>query len=298
MSRIAILKKLMQQHKYQLLLTYFLFTIEMIGLLLRPFFLGYAINDLVKGSYNGLIYLCIIHIAYLIVGTIRHIYDTRTYSAIYTSLVTKFLSRKFHNSEVSKLSAHSNLAKEFVSFLETDLVYVVEALYNIVGALIMLSIYNANLVWLCLIILIPVLFLSKYYGKKMERLYKLKNDELEKQVDIIASGNRNIIYRHYSNLRTWQIKISNQEAFNFGFMEILVMLVIGISLLITTKATNTAILAGDLVGIYSYILKFVSGLDTIPYTVERYSTLKDITKRIEFQAEDLYKSDKKITKVA
>lgn len=298
MGRITILRKLILQHKYKLITTYLLFTVEMIGLLVRPFFLGLAINDLVQGKYTGLIYLCVVHIGYLIVGTYRHIYDTRTYSAIYTSLVTKLLSRKFGNKEVSKLSAHSNLAKDFVNFLETDLVYVLEAIYNLAGALVMLSFYNTKLVWLCLIILIPVLFLSKYYGKKMERFYKFKNDELEKQVDIIATGNRNSIHKHYNNLRRWQIKISNQEAWNFGFMEILVILIIGFSLIITTQWSSKTLLAGDLVGIYAYILMFVNGLDTIPYTVERFSTLKDITTRMEFEVEDLENNEPKIIKVA
>jgi ABC-type bacteriocin/lantibiotic exporter with double-glycine peptidase domain len=296
MSRISILKKLIAQHKKQMLGTYLLYSVEMIALLLRPFFLGIAINDLLAKNYQGLIYLALVHFVYLVVGTVRHMYDTRTYSAIYASLVTNFLSRKFANHELSKLSAHSNLAKEFVNFLETDLVYVIEALYNVIGALIMLCFYNPLLVWPCLLILIPVLFISKYYGKKMEVLYKRKNDELEKQVDIIASGNPIAIKKHYSRLRIWQIKISNQEAWNFGFLELLVIIVIGLTLMIS--ANNNEILVGSVVGIYSYVLKFVSGLDTIPYTVERFSTLKDITKRIELQVEDLTVDNPKIGRVA
>jgi hypothetical protein len=62
--------------------------------------------------------------------------------------------------------------------------------------------------------------------------------------------------------------------------------VIGISLLITNTVSGTTILAGNLIGIYTYILKFVSGLDTIPYTVQRLTSLNDITRRIELQAED------------
>ena len=50
---------------------------------------------------------------------------------------------------------------------------------------------------------------------------------------------------------------------------------------------GTTILAGNLIGIYNYILKFVSGLDTIPYMVQRFSSLKDIVKRIELHAEDI-----------
>jgi hypothetical protein len=75
----------------------------MLGSLLRPFFLGEAINDLLKGSYRGLIVLSSVHIVWLLIGTIRHMYDTRTYSAIYVSLVTRFLSRRISKADISKL---------------------------------------------------------------------------------------------------------------------------------------------------------------------------------------------------
>ena len=286
MSRFEVLKKLMLKHRYQLVLTYLLFALEMTGSLLRPFFLGMAINDLLKNSYDGLIYLSIVHLVYLRAGTIRHMLDTRTYSGIYTSLVTRFLSRRIHASEVSKLSAHSTLAKEFIDFLEFDLVYVFEAAFNILGSILLLFFYDPAVVLLCLSILLPVVAISYFYGKKMKRLNSLKNDELENQVNIISSANKPAMVRHYENLRSWQIRISDQEAWSFGLMEILVLVVIGAALLITHQAMGSAILAGNLVGIYNYILKFVSGLDTIPYTVQRLTSLSDITKRIELEAGD------------
>ena len=286
MSRFEVLKKLMLKHRYQLVLTYLLFALEMTGSLLRPFFLGVAINDLLKNSYDGLFYLSIVHLVYLIAGTIRHMLDTRTYSGIYTSLVTRFLSRRIHASEVSKLSAHSTLAKEFIDFLEFDLVYVFEAAFNILGSILLLFFYDPAVVLLCLSILLPVVAISYFYGKKMKRLNSLKNDELENQVNIISSANKPAMVRHYENLRSWQIRISDQEAWSFGLMEILVLVVIGAALLITHQAMGSAILAGNLVGIYNYILKFVSGLDTIPYTVQRLTSLSDITKRIELEAGD------------
>jgi ABC-type multidrug transport system fused ATPase/permease subunit len=289
MSRFAVRKQIMLQHRNRLVLTYILFSIEMLGNLLRPFFLGVAINDLIKGSYQGLILLSAIHLGWLLIGTIRHRLDTRTYSAIYTSLVTKFLARRYNKSDISKLSAHSNLAKEFVDFLEFDLVYVVEAAYSIFGSLLLLFFYDTSVVLVCLGILLPVMAISYLYGKKMRNLNKQKNDELEKQVDIISTGNTHLIKQHYDNLRKWQIRISDQEAWNFGVMEILVMMVIGVSLLITNKTAGSGIEAGSLIGIYSYIQRFVSGLDTIPYTVQRLSSLHDITRRIELQEEDLGK---------
>ena len=118
--------------------------------MLRPFFLGEAVNDLMKGSYHGLIILSAVHVAWLVIGTIRHRYDTRTYSAIYTSLVTRFLARRFGQKDISKLSAHSTLAREFVDFLEYDLIYVIEAAYNLLGSLVLFCFYDKAIVLVCL----------------------------------------------------------------------------------------------------------------------------------------------------
>jgi len=276
----------MNKHRSQLVLTYILFSLEMLGGLLRPLFLGMAINDLFKGSYQGLIVLSAVHFATLVIGTLRHMYDTRTYSAIYVSLVTRFLSRRTYKADVSKLSAHSTLAREFVDFLEFDLVYVIEAVYNLFGSLILMFFYDASVVLLCLAVLLPVMFISYKYGKRMKRLNKLKNDELEQQVNVISSFDKKTVQTHYNNLRSWQIKISNQEAWNFGFMEFLVMIVLGVSLLLTYKTSGPAIRAGNVVGIFFYVSNFAKGLETIPYMVQRLTSLTDITRRIELQAED------------
>jgi ABC-type multidrug transport system fused ATPase/permease subunit len=290
MSRFQILRSLMSLHRNQLVLTYFLFSLEMLGSLMRPFFLGLAINDLLKGSYEGLIILSVSHIIWLCIGTVRHMYDTRTYSAIYVSLVTKFLRRKKSQSDVSKLSAHSTLAREFVDFLEFDLVYVIEAVYNLFGSLILLFFYQSSVVLMCLSVLIPVVLISKVYGKRMQYLTKKKNDELEKQVDIITHANHKTLSKHYNNLRSWQIKISDQEAFNFGFMELMVMIVLGVSLLLTYQTSGKAILAGNVVGIFFYVSNFAKGLETIPYTIQRLTSLTDITRRIELQEDDFESS--------
>lgn len=287
MSRFAVLRTIMVQHRYRLLLTYVLFSLEMLGSLMRPFFLGLAVNDLIKGSYQGLFLLSAVHTGWLIIGTIRHRLDTRTYTAIYTSLVTRFLARRYGKEDVSRLSAHSNLAREFVDFLEFDLIYVFEAVYSLLGSLLLLFFYDTSVVMVCLAILLPVSGFSYFYGKKMKKLNMQKNDELENQVSVIATGNKHLIRQHYDNLRKWQIRISDQEAWNFGIMEILVMIVIGISLLLTNKSAGAGIEAGSLIGIYSYIQKFVSGLDTIPYTVQRLSSLHDITRRIKIEEDDL-----------
>ncbi len=287
MYKLELIGKLIKRYRTKLAITYSLFCLEMLGTLLRPYFLGVAVNDLIKGTFRGLIILSIVHLCWLVISTIRHMYDTRTFSAIYTSLVTRFLKRRYGKSETSKLSAHSTLSRELVDFLESDLPYIIEAFYNIVGSLILLYFYESRVVLICYAILFPVIIISYFYGKKMRKLSQLKNDELEKQVSIIAIGNNESILKHYNKLRSLQIKISDKEAWNFGIIEMLVLMVIGCSLILSSNMFGTTILAGNLIGIYNYILKFVSGLDTIPYAVQRFTLLQDIIKRIELQSDDI-----------
>ncbi|MFM8436832.1 MAG: ABC transporter six-transmembrane domain-containing protein, partial [Candidatus Kapaibacterium sp.] len=114
-----------------------------------------------------------------------------------------------------------------------------------------------------------------------------RNDELERQVDVITSRDEALIADHYAKLGGWQIRLSDIQARNFGFMEVTVMIVLGSALVLSHQQTGgEGLWAGDIVGIYSYILKFLSGLDTIPYAVEKTATLRDIVRRLDMELED------------
>lgn len=286
MAGLSVIKKLAKRYYLKLSFTYSLYCLEMFGALLRPYFLGVAVNDIIKGSYHGLIVLSLVHFGWLLIGTLRHMYDTRTYTSIYTTLVTRFLKGTGAQKDISKLSAHSTLSRELVDFLESDLPYVIEAAFNIFGSLVLLYFYNRTVVLLCLTMLVPVVIISFFYGKKVSLLNRLKNDELEKQVSVIAVGNEVAVKQHFTKLKNWQIKISDKEAINFGVIEILVLIIIASSLIVSSKMFGATFLAGSLIGIYNYVLKFVSGLDTIPYTIQKITYLQDITQRIAIEMED------------
>lgn len=270
----------LRDYKLPLVLTYSLFGLEMLGTLTRPWFLGVAVDGLIAGRYTGLIRLTIVHLLWLLIGTARHMYDTRTFSAIYTAFVTRVLRRRDAGRDVSRLSAHSTLARQVVDFLEFDFNYIIEAVYNVIGSLVILFLYNSTVVGICLVALVPVLILGRLYGRITEQLTLRRHDELEKQVDVIASTNDTAIESHYIALRSWQIKLSDQEAWNFGMTELLVLAVITGSLLVTAQMGRDALHVGAIIIIYNYILKFAAGLETVPYTIQRVSALKDIMRRM------------------
>lgn len=281
--KIPLISGIISEHRWRLIITYFLFTLEMTGSLMRPFFLGWAVNDLIGGSFRGLWWLSIAHLIWLSIGTIRHRYDTRTYTTIYNNLVKKFIVGNRSAEGLSQQSAHANLSKELIDFMESDFPYVLEAGFNIIGSLLMLFYYDYTIVILCVVVLIPVSVVSYFYGRKMQRLNGEKNDELEKQVSVISMGNKEGIHQHFNQLRLLQIKISDKEAWNFGFIELMVLVVIVGSLLLSSSLGESALLAGNLISVYNYVLRFASGLDAVPYAVQRYALLKDISNRIANQ---------------
>lgn len=280
-----MIESIFREYRYKLLLTYSLYALEMLGLLLRPWLLGEAVNGLLQQSYNGLLNLALVHAAWLLIGTWRHRYDSRTYSEIYTALVVKMVKRN-PNRKLSRLSAHSTLSRDVVDFLEFDLNYIIEAAYNILGALILLFFYDTRVVLLCMAMLLPVTIISYFYGKRLRRFTALRNEELEQQVDALSSRNILRIQTHYNQLRKWQVKISDQEAWNFGVMEFIVLILIIAALLISVHQGGAFLQPGDYIGIYTYILKFVTGLDTIPYVLQRMTHLKDILQRVQQERDE------------
>jgi ABC-type multidrug transport system fused ATPase/permease subunit len=280
MKNKTFIKDIIVVNKKRLVLTYFLFSVEMVAGLVKPYFLGEAVNDLLKGGYKILIVFLMVHLAWLLVSMLRMRYDTRTYTSIYNDIITKFLAKNKEEKNVSKLSALSTLSREYTDFLEYDLIFILESFYNIIGSLCLIFFYDKIVLFICIITLVPVLFLSKYYGRKMGILTKQKNDELEKQVDTIATYDEEKIKNHYNYLQKWQIKISDQQALNFGIMELFVLVLLGGSLVISTHFNSDKLNAGQIISFYFYLLKFTSGLDTIPYITEKYASLKDITKRM------------------
>jgi hypothetical protein len=280
MRRVSPIGVLVREHRTQLMLTYTLFGLEMLASLLRPYLVGVAVDGLIAGSYRGLVELSVAHLLYLAIGTARHMYDTRTFSAIYMTYVTRLLAQPAGAEELSRRSALSTLARQVTDFLEFDVNYLVEAFYNIIGSLVLLFIYDHEVVTICIGILAAVSVLGRGYGSSAARLNKVQFDELEQQVDIIAGQDPAAMTEHYRRLRGLQVRISDLEAKNFGATELLVLIALSGSLLVASHERGIPMPVGSIIALYTYVLRFASGLETIPYAIQRLGALRDIMRRL------------------
>jgi hypothetical protein len=151
---------------------------------------------------------------------------------------------------------------------------------------VILLLYQRTVMVMCLLVLVPILVLGVMYGRRTTSLNRGMYDELESQVDIISGSDPKAIVAHYLKLRSWQVRLSDQEAWNFGSTEFLVLAVITAALLVSTETDHDELAVGSIIVIYNYILKFAAGLETVPYTIQRMSALKDILRRMATEDTD------------
>lgn len=273
------LRSLFASAKWRLMLTYALFNLENLLRLAQPFVLGWAINDLLTGAYQGLLAFVAQHLGHLAIGTWRQMYDTRVFTGLYTDLATGLVSeQRGQGVDVSRVAARSSLSREFVEFFERHVPLVVRSAYSIVGAMVMLAWYDWLLVPLCGLLIVPVCLLNLRYSRQTHRLSRQLHDELEREVNAIDEGSPAAVRGHFSRVAGWRVKLSNAEAVNFGLTELFVLGLMAAVLIRFCSAA--AVSPGDIFAVFRYVLMFVMGLDSVPHVVQHVSRLRDIRQRL------------------
>jgi len=270
------LRGLFLSNKWRMLATYILFNLENLLRLAQPLVLGWAINDLLASSYRGLFWFIGQHLAHLAIGTFRQMYDTRAFTSIYTDLATRLVAdQRAGGVEVSRVAARSAMSRNYVEFFERHVPMVIRALFSVVGALVMLAVYDPYLVLYCLGVIVPAFWLNRYYGRKTLDLSGKLHDEYEREVDVIEQGESPPVREHYHAVAGWRVRLSDAEAINFSLMEFFILGLLVLSL-IHFCTRDPAPPAGDIFAVFRYVLMFIMGMDTVPKLVQQISRLRDI----------------------
>lgn len=276
---MILLRTLFRAARWRILLTYALFNAENVLRLAQPLALGWAINDLVRSSYTGLMVFVAQHMSHLVIGQFRQMYDTRVFTSIYTSLATRLVTeQRGRDVEISRVAARSLLSREFVEFFERHLPMVVRSLYSCLGALALLGLYDRMLIPFCLLLIVPVSVLNWRYSRKTLIASGHLHDEFEREVDVISSGAPERVRSHYDRVAECRIRLSDLEAVNFGLTEFFVLGLIIASLIRLCRIPDIA--PGDMFAVFRYLMMFITGLDSVPALVHQISRLRDIGRRL------------------
>ena len=278
-GELTPLVRLFRANWRPLLLTYALYNVENVLSLVHPFVLGATINGLIRSEYGGLGLLVGRHLAHLFVGTARQMYDTRAFAGIYTQTVTRLVCRQRDAGvAVSTVAARSGLSRELVDFFEHQLKAVFSSIYGVIGALVMLAVYDPLLVAVCGLMLAPLAVLSRRLARRSSGVNVALNDQLEREVEVIEDGRRGPVSDHYHSLARYQVHLSDLGAWNFLQMEFFVLALIVAAL--ARYCARPGVEAGDIYAVFSYIMMFVNGLDCVPMLTQQLARLHDIGGRV------------------
>lgn len=268
---------IIQSFQKKIYLTWLLVLIENILLALIPLLIGYTIDGLLKGNHNELLILSGIFLMLTLISVIRRIYDTRIYGTIRVHLGIT-VHKQHQHLTISKKTARLDMAKELVNFLEQQIPELLTATIQICIALIVLNSFHQNLAFSAFFILILMIIIYAFFHSHFYHLNAALNEQIEQQVSIIEKNNRRKIVRHLRKLRHWEIALSDKEAILYGLIFIMITLFISYNLWLSTQLPNIS--TGTIFSIITYSWEYVEASIMLPASLQNWSRLHEITKRI------------------
>ncbi|MEM7222538.1 MAG: ABC transporter six-transmembrane domain-containing protein [Pseudomonadota bacterium] len=268
---------LLRRFLRSILLTWVLTLCETTLLALVPLFIGFAIDGLLHDDTTALLQLGAVLAGLIAVGVVRRIYDTRTYGTIRVE-VGKAQVERSAMVTVSTLNARLGMGRELVDFLEREVPAIMDSAVQLTISFVVLWFFHAILSFAALgAAVLMIAFYSLVHG----RFYRLNadhNHQTEQQVRILEARRSEGILSHLTKLRQIEIRLSDTEAFVYGaiFTALLGFVIFNLWF----SATNIETTVGTIFSIITYSWQFVDSALVLPVTLQGWSRLSEIIKRI------------------
>jgi ABC-type multidrug transport system fused ATPase/permease subunit len=277
---VGFLTPLLRVYRWRILATYLLFNLENLVRLAQPWFLGWAVNDLLAGRTTGLVLCAAQHLLSLAMCIVRQVYDTRTFTRLYADLATRLVVEQRRGGvDISRLAAHSSLSREAVDFFERDVPFLFHAIYSVAGALVMIALFDFMLMVPCLLFLGMAGLLTLSLARRTLHLNRGLNDQIEHEVSILQDAAPDRVEDHYHKLRGWRIQLCNAQSLNLGMTEMLALFLMGFVLV--RGCTSRTIDAGTLFALLGYVVMLTNSLVNLPQWIQQLSRLCDIRRRLQ-----------------
>ena len=270
------LQSIFKRFRFRISFTLVLVLLEAGLAILFPLFIGYAIDDALKGVYNGAILLGGLGVASLIVGSSRRLFDSRFYARIYGELGFDISTSK--GLTPSRQTARLSMLGEMVEFFENSIPQIVNSIIGLVGTLIIVASLNIKIFAGCLVILLVVFLVYALTKNKTVRFNTEYNNAVEQQVDILSKKDAPSLKTYLRNLMKWNIKLSDLETINFSIVWMLMMgfLVISIIWAVDGGTVNY----GAVFALIMYVFQYIESVVTLPFFYQQWLRLKEISERL------------------
>lgn len=259
--------------------TFSLVVVESVIGILIPLFIGFAINDVLKGEQEGLWQLGVLGLTVLVISGSRRFYDTRGYAKIFRALASEIYQKgRDVNKSSSTVTAHVGLVEEMIEFLEHSLPELSRNVIGLIGVLAIIAGLNIVVFAGCLTVSLLIVLVYWHSSNKTMKYNWHFNNELEKRVDVISSGNKSKVEKHLFKLMGNSIHLSDIETLNFSVIwGVMIFLLLGSIVIVTDSGIVNY---GIVFSIIMYVFQFMENVINLPYFYQQSLRLRDISKRL------------------
>lgn len=278
------LKVILKDRSFGLLRSYAMFAAECCITITQPMILGAAINGLLIGGIENLLFWIGISLLGLALSVMRRAFDVRLYTALARDLaVASFRSNHALGVDIGKIAAQSNLAKQLADFFEMFLPNTIRTAFMSIGALVLIAGYDERLLLICSGLVLPAALVGRRFFNFAKTLSHGMHSQFEHEISAFSSGEPATVAQHYDRISQWRIQSSDTQGKNLVCLEcfVLSMLVACLSIYCNEQTRK----AGDVFALYRYLMLFVSGIDGLPNQILGLSRFRDIYDRLR-QAKD------------
>lgn len=258
-------------------LTWTMVLFETSLLALIPLFIGFAIDGLLAGTVRELWHLGGAMAALIVIGVVRRIYDTRVYGTVRVEL-SKAQAARAADLPVSALNARLGMGRELVGFMEHTLPEAMAAGVQLSIALIVLFAFSPVLGLASGAAAIAIAAIYALFHRRFYRLNGALNQQTEQQVSILEKRRARPMLAHLMRLRRLEVRLSDTEAVLYGTIFIVLSGLILLNLWYAT--TELSMTAGTIFSVISYSWEFVESALAMPITLQNWSRLSEITRRL------------------
>jgi len=272
-----MIKNILRNEMFPFGFTLFLILMEALLTLLFPLFIGYALEDAMNGTYQGVFKLGGLGLVTLAVGVSRRLFDSRYYAKVYQKVGTEVMSR-LKEQDTSTRSARLGMIKELIEFLEFSLPELINALITLIGVIIIVATLNINVFVGTLISAALIMLIYSMSSAKTLRFNKASNDEEERQVAIISQNDDSELKDHLKKVMKWNVKLSDLEAQNFSLAWFILIIFLVVSIIISVD--GQIVKYGALFSLTMYVFQFMENVINLPFFYQNWLRLKEITNRL------------------
>lgn len=270
------MRALLRRFAGRFALTLSLVMLEAAGWTLFPLVIGRAIDSVLTGSVRGLYEFAALGIGTMGIGIARRFLDSRAYARVFRRLGEELVIED-SVSGISTKTARLRMLQELVEFFEHQVPGLITGVIGLGGTLLILSALNQPVFVGCLGVTAVSLVLYALTGKLTTRYNAGLNDEHERQVDAVESGETGRVAGHLRALMRWNIKLSDLEAVNFGVVWIFLM---GLLVFSIGSAAEQTLGYGTVFAVVMYVFQFTESVIVLPLYYQQWLRLREISGRL------------------